>query len=1623
MKVNVLCDNNNEYYCEENVTASCSPCDSTTYAVSGCTINFGAPTADSYLWDFGDGNTSTTQSPVHKYTAQGTSTVALTMWIGGTSYNCTMSVTPACFDACVTNEIGVTMQSCSTYTFTPPPVTNCNNPTYSWNFGDGNTSTASNPQHTYASSGNYNVTVDILCDNGDEYYCDKDVNVDLQNCASCSSTTYAVSGCTVNFSTPSADSYLWDFGDGNTSTTQNPVHKYIAQGSYTVDLTYWISGTSYNCTMSVTPACFDACVTNEIGVTMQSCSTYTFTPPPVTNCNNPTYSWNFGDGNTSTSSNPQHTYASSGNYNATVYILCDNGDEYYCDKDVIVDFQNCASCSSTTYSISGCTVNFSTPSADSYLWDFGDGNASTIQNPVHKYTAQGSYTVDLTYWIGGISYTCTMSVTPACFDACDTNEIGITMQSCSTYTFTPPPVTNCNNPTYLWDFGDGNTSAEKDPEHEYSTWGDYNVKIVIICADGDEYYCNEELNLTANCFTCECIGTNNLEYDYNCDGTKSLNQEEEELANCSPDGITKIIGYEPAMLTIPVRFHFQNIDPSICANHPNGRQFHKDGSQNHPAPEFFADKIAYDIVRFVNQQCENPPEDSIDLPGKVYDFFFRLELNDLVNDVLVYDYQATNIPNDDEYLNILIIDNPDNCVVGGIAGHPIELYNMHEKENYNKKWDYAWTLKHEIGHNGGLSHSFSCLNDIYDMNKFSQCNNTIDPATSCQPGNGPLSSVFCKNIGNNFMGYNGKHALTPGQLQKMNYTLSRQTYTKTPPCDPGDTRIIESGTTETWDSYQFIPGDIIVATGATLNVRCLIQMRPNTTVHVQKGARLNISGQFNGFALGKLCDGGSNSKWNGIKVYGDPKTLFTTPPDIDNLRPTDPGVVTLGDYTRLIAAKIGIFANTGIIIDQGAVYVDNDIAVEIRNYNYENLTHFSNSKVGQLGHIHGLYGFKFLNSKNIEMEKCSFGILDSYGVYSYNSSISVKNCSFRKIKGTGIYASSTFGNNNTIVIDGLRSTGKAKIQKCGTGIQAIGISDLSISNYIFNSNQKGIDVLGQSGYVISQNEFKCHETDIYLIGTGIRESLITCNDHENSTNSLLISGINTGVQIDQNNIRGKNGIRLNPVRGATELSTQGTDEFPATNEFIGYNQWLSYKLIAPTAPTKVQVPPNPFSTWAYASFFEYTHHDAQPDCLNLDDFIAECELIKPIICFQACNPNIFGTRVVPANNFGNVRGSVHQTDIEDCTPREPRIAQCTDEDCFQNRTTLLLNLRNQINGGDVFLEEKISNYTGDEVDLINQIVASSPYLSTQALLLFVDNENFSIDQKVSVLQANQPIPAPVLSLVAENFPEPAYVAIASDETEESLLNNLNQEITLQNLERNFSKDYFSAQIFENEDYGLAERLFYSSGIEEDKIDLLDIAMQMELWDESHTLINEMLNSTNENVVDFGFIQSIYLNLLENESFEVTQEVLSQLDVISSKYSIVSGYSAALRTNITGISFKSDRPSPDEEPRNCPLIEDEEETRGKQSNRTIGEEVPKKNILPENELLIMPNPGYDEIRLSIINSGELIIFNSLGKPIYQSKVNNESILNLEISDWDSGVYFVMHKSESGKVVARKFLKMD
>jgi len=371
---------------------------------------------------------------------------------------------------------------------------------YAWTFGDGNGSVNPTPSNIYSNSGTYTVQLTAWNAGGTNSLTLTNLVV-VTNLLPpvvdfAANLTSGVIPLGVDFTnlTTGPAAYFWSFGDGNISGLVNPSNMYSNAGEYSVTLTAWNSGGTNSLTRI-----------NYIAVTNPPPPVVDFVADPTngllplvvgfTNLSTGTvngHAWSFGDGNSSTADMPSNTYSNAGLFSVTLTAWNSGGTNSLTRTNYVVATNlpppTAEFVGGPTNGLAPLIVgltNLTTGSVSSYVWDFGDGTLSDLENPEYTYTNAGSYTISLTAVGQGGSNRITF-----------TNYIVVTNP--------PPPavnfiadITNGMAPltvhftnlttggvTYDWTFGDSNSSSAADAVNTYTNAGVYSVTLTAIGAGG-----------------------------------------------------------------------------------------------------------------------------------------------------------------------------------------------------------------------------------------------------------------------------------------------------------------------------------------------------------------------------------------------------------------------------------------------------------------------------------------------------------------------------------------------------------------------------------------------------------------------------------------------------------------------------------------------------------------------------------------------------------------------------------------------------------------------------------------------------------------------------------------------------------------------------------------------------------------------------------------------------------------------------------------------------------------------------------------------------------------------------------------------------------------------------------
>ena len=452
-------------------------------------------TLGGWKWYFGDGDSSEVQNPVHNYALPGPYDITL---IAISTLGCSDTIVKT-YDVIPkpdANFVQQTICGLAIPFIDSSTLVNGNIVHWEWDFGDNNTiDSIQNPTHTYSAPGSYDVTLIVHGNNDCKDTIQKTIITNVKPVPDFNATTVCFEDSTAftDLSTipiGTISDWRWFFGDGNTSTNQNPNYQYGSYGTYDVML---IANTPANCpdtiVKQITVHPLPELDFSAQSVCLGEATQFTnLSSIPIGTIDS--YEWNFDDGiNTSTDINPLNTYVNWDEYIVRLVGVSNEGcrDTIYQRVEVYpvpqVDFMSDL--------LDGCmplSLNFinnssiDTGSIATYSWNFGDDNTSDNTNPSHIYPNNGVYTITLT----------------AISDrGCDSTlvkpkYITVHPRPVANFQYTPDYITvndpfvrftdlSINPETWEWNFGDGSPhDFVTNPSHLYSSdTGTYTVTLIV----------------------------------------------------------------------------------------------------------------------------------------------------------------------------------------------------------------------------------------------------------------------------------------------------------------------------------------------------------------------------------------------------------------------------------------------------------------------------------------------------------------------------------------------------------------------------------------------------------------------------------------------------------------------------------------------------------------------------------------------------------------------------------------------------------------------------------------------------------------------------------------------------------------------------------------------------------------------------------------------------------------------------------------------------------------------------------------------------------------------------------------------------------------------------------------
>jgi PKD repeat protein len=520
-----------------------------TFSVIGTDVFFtnSSTNGTSYAWNFGDGGSSSQANPNHSYGTGGT-------------YQVTLTTFGSCGSVSVTKT--VVLGSAPVATFSASPVSGCaplsvqytnqttgTGNTYNWTFPGGtpSSSTQANPVVVYQNSGVFNVSMQATNNIGNNTSTKNNyINVNSAPTANFTSITNVGS---VNFTNTSsgATSYIWNFGDGQTSTEANPNHIYATNGSYSV-------------VMTATNACGTTTSTQTVAVLYPPIANFQSNPTASNGCaplnvqfsststgSISSYNWSFPGGTPAVSNqaNPSVQYLAAGTYSVSLTVSNASGNNTFSQNNIVVNSTPNPAFTSVSSGLSATFTNNST-NANSYLWDFGDGNSSNSANPSYNYATDGTYSVTLTAFNACGS---TVSSQNIIIQTAPTPNFGANVQvGCTPLTVQFSNTSSANATQYSWSFPGGtpSTSTQQNPVVQYLTAGNYNVSLTASNGAGSNVISKADFisagfgpsatfSATSNgflaSFTNTSVGANSYQWNFGDGGTSTLTTPQHTYSN------------------------------------------------------------------------------------------------------------------------------------------------------------------------------------------------------------------------------------------------------------------------------------------------------------------------------------------------------------------------------------------------------------------------------------------------------------------------------------------------------------------------------------------------------------------------------------------------------------------------------------------------------------------------------------------------------------------------------------------------------------------------------------------------------------------------------------------------------------------------------------------------------------------------------------------------------------------------------------------------------------------------------------------------------------------------------------------------------------------------------------
>ncbi|NOS93738.1 MAG: PKD domain-containing protein [Cyclobacteriaceae bacterium] len=439
----------------------------------------------------------TTTSPVITYSTSGNKVIELKA-INSSSLASSLSAQAVTISSATAPDIDFSIvNSCINAPVNFTAINSSANITsYGWNFGDGNLATGNAPQNTYSTAATFPVTLQVSSSNGCNNNISKSHTIYNAPQASftmpsaspfCTSQTYQFTNTSI-FDGGSSPTWQWSVNGNNVSTTKDLSLSFVSNTSQQIQLTAAIPGCSTQSVQTINSLATGPLVNFTVGAACQS-SAVTFTNNTIGTVTS--YSWTFGDGNSSTQTNGQNTYATIGSYQVTLQANNAAGCQNSFSKSVTVyskpqvDFSIGLppfSCAGNPSQFTDASANPVDSNLSSWNWSFGDAanGTSTSRNPAYTYSTAASYLVSLTVGTNfGCSTTLQKSITISPSPVASFTNSTVCKDQVTQFT----DASSGSIQSRLWQI-QGNTITTPNPTYTFTASGSFSVVLTLTATNG-----------------------------------------------------------------------------------------------------------------------------------------------------------------------------------------------------------------------------------------------------------------------------------------------------------------------------------------------------------------------------------------------------------------------------------------------------------------------------------------------------------------------------------------------------------------------------------------------------------------------------------------------------------------------------------------------------------------------------------------------------------------------------------------------------------------------------------------------------------------------------------------------------------------------------------------------------------------------------------------------------------------------------------------------------------------------------------------------------------------------------------------------------------------------------------